>query len=53
MWCKGHDEERDEAIGECTGYRMILEAIRDDEFCTWLIAYRTGQIVEVYRRNKK
>ncbi len=46
-------KERDTAIVECTGYRMMPEAVCDDEFATWVIAYQIGRIIEVHRKNQK
>lgn len=49
----GYAKERDTALVECTGYRMIPTDICDDEYATWIIAYQIGRIIEVHRKSKE
>ena len=49
----GYSKERDTALVEVAGYRVIPDLIRANLFAFWQIAYQIGRIIEVHRKNQK
>lgn len=46
----GYAKERDIALVEVTGYRIIPFMIRANLFAFWQISYRLGKIIEIHRK---